>query len=163
MVARLCHLQSGPDAHSSHGPAQKKGPLTVQCDELWSFVDHKGNKQWVWLALDADTREIIGAHVGDRSAQSAQRLWESLPKVYRQCAVIYTDAWEAYQQVLPHQRHRVVSKSSGKTSYIERFNNTLRQRVSRFVRRSLAFSKSLRNHIGLLWTFIHHYNVSLPI
>ena len=42
----------------------KKGPLTVQCDELWSFVDHKGNKQWVWLALDAETREIIAAHVG---------------------------------------------------------------------------------------------------
>jgi insertion element IS1 protein InsB len=130
----------------------------VQCDELWSFVDHKGNKQWVWLALDADTREIIGAHVGDRSAQSAQRLWESLPKIYRQCALIYTD-----QQVLPRKRHRVVSKSSGKTSYIERFNNTLRQRVSRFVRRNLAFSKSLRNHIGLLWNFIHHYNASLPL
>ncbi|GCE96467.1 hypothetical protein NIES46_45390 [Arthrospira platensis NIES-46] len=113
----------------------------MQCDELWSFVDHKGNKQWVWLALDAETREIIGAYVGSRSAESAQKLWDSLPKVYRQCAVIYTDAWEAYRQVLPSKRHRVVSKSSGKTSYIERFNNTLRQRVSRFVRRSLAFSK----------------------
>ena len=115
------------------------------------------------LPLDAETREIIGAHVGDRSARSAQRLWDSLPQVYRQCALIYTDAWEAYQQVLPRHRHRVVSKSSGKTSYIERFNNTLRQRVSRFVRRSLAFSKSLRNHIGLLWNFIHHYNASLPL
>lgn len=62
----------------------------MQCDELWPFVDHKGNKQWVWLALDAETREIIGAYVGDRSAQSAQRLWKSLPKVYRQCAVILT-------------------------------------------------------------------------
>ncbi|MCH8505889.1 MAG: hypothetical protein LAT50_16440 [Ectothiorhodospiraceae bacterium] len=35
----------------------------MQCDELWSFVDHKGNKQWVWLALDAETREIIGAYI----------------------------------------------------------------------------------------------------
>ncbi|MBF2088429.1 MAG: hypothetical protein IGR80_18050 [Synechococcales cyanobacterium K44_A2020_017] len=26
------------------------------------MVDNKGNKQWVWLALDADTREIIGCH-----------------------------------------------------------------------------------------------------
>jgi len=66
-------------------------------DELWSFVDCKGNKQWVWLALDAETRAIIGAHVGDRSRQSAQQLWDSLPKVYRQCAVIYTDEWEAYR------------------------------------------------------------------
>jgi IS1 family transposase len=132
-------------------------------DELWSFVDCKGNKQWVWLALDAETRAIIGAHVGDRSQQSAQQLWDSLPKVYRQCAVIYTDEWEAYRGVLPQKRHQVVRKDSGKTSYIERFNNTLRQRVSRFVRRSLAFSKSLRNHIGLLWNFIHHYNASLQL
>jgi IS1 family transposase len=40
-------------------------------DELWSFVDHKGDKQWVWLAIDADTREIVGCHIGDRSAASA--------------------------------------------------------------------------------------------
>ena len=42
--------------------------LTVQMDELWSFVDDKGNQQWVWLAIDADTREIVGVHSGERSA-----------------------------------------------------------------------------------------------
>ncbi|WP_431191293.1 IS1 family transposase [Leptolyngbya subtilissima] len=89
----------------------------MQCDELWTVVGYKGNKYWVWLALDAGTRKIIGAHVDDRSAQSAQRLWDALPKVYRQCAVIYTDAWEAYPKVLPRNRHRVVGKLSGKTSY----------------------------------------------
>jgi insertion element IS1 protein InsB len=31
------------------------GPLKVQMDELWSFVDSKENKQWVWLAIDAET------------------------------------------------------------------------------------------------------------
>jgi len=30
-----------------------KKRLNVQMDELWSFVDNKGNQQWVWLALDA--------------------------------------------------------------------------------------------------------------
>ena len=34
-------------------------------------VDNKGNQQWVWLALDAQTREIVGVHIGDRSAVSA--------------------------------------------------------------------------------------------
>lgn len=135
----------------------------MQCDELWSFVDSKGNKQWVWLALDVQTKEIIGAHVGSRGRQSAQALWQSLPPRYRQCAVFYTDEWEAYRGVLPSKRHQVVTMQSGQTSYIERFNCTLRQRVSRFVRRSLAFSKCLFNHIGLLWNFIHHYNASLPI
>ena len=65
-----------------------KRRLRVQMDELWSFVDHKGEKQWVWLALDTQTREIVGVHIGDRSAASAQALWQSMPPVYRQCAVI---------------------------------------------------------------------------
>ena len=135
-----------------------KGKLTVQMDELWSFVDDKGNKQWVWLAIDADTREVIGCHIGDRSRESARSLWQSIPAVYRQCATVYTDYWEAYETVIPAKRHCAVGKDSGLTSYIERFNNTLRQRVSRLVRKTLSFSKKLENHIGAIWNFIHEYN-----
>ena len=135
-----------------------KGKLKVQMDELWSFVDDKCNKQWVWLAIDADTREVIGCHIGDRSRESARSLWQSIPAVYRQCAVVYTDYWEAYETVIPAKRHRAVGKDSGLTSYIERFNNTLRQRVSRLVRKTLSFSKKLENHVGAIWNFIHEYN-----
>ena len=140
-----------------------KKRLTVQMDELWSFVDKKGNDQWVWLALDADTREIVGAYIGDRSGESAQAIWMSLPARYRQCAVIYTDRLSSYPVVLPSKRHRPVDKDSGQTSYIERFNNTLRQRVSRLVRKTLSFSKKLENHIAAIWYFIHHYNEQLRL
>lgn len=140
---------------------KKTGRLTVQLDEMWSFVGSKDNKEWIWLAIDADTREIVGVYVGDRSRQSAKELWQSLPPVYRQCAICYTDFWEAYEQVLPSKRHRAVGKETGKTNYIERFNNTLRQRVGRLVRKTLSFSKKLSNHIGAIWYFVHHYNASL--
>lgn len=60
------------------------------------------------LALDAQTREIVGVHMVDRSAVSAQALWNSMPPVYRQSAVIYTDHWSAYDSVLPSKRHRAV-------------------------------------------------------
>ncbi|MBF2035334.1 MAG: hypothetical protein IGR92_07575 [Leptolyngbyaceae cyanobacterium T60_A2020_046] len=69
----------------------------MQCDERWSFVDNKGNQPWVWLALDADTVEMIGAHGGRRGRDSAQQRWRSLPSGYRQGAALDTDAWEAYQ------------------------------------------------------------------
>jgi transposase-like protein len=46
-----------------------KSKLAAQVDELWSFVDHKGNKQWVWLAMDAGTREIVGFCGGDRNQE----------------------------------------------------------------------------------------------
>jgi IS1 family transposase len=73
-------------------------------------------------------------------------------------AKIYTAHWEAYAAILPSKRHKSVSKESGLTSYIERLNNTLRQRVSRLVRKTLSFSKKLENHKGAIWNFIYDYN-----
>ncbi len=128
---------------------------------MWSFVSNKGNKQWVWLALDVKTGEIVGVYVGERSSTGAKMLWQSLPGIYRQCAVCYTDFWSAKEQVIPKSRHRPVGKNSGKTNLIERFNCTLRQRVSRLVRKTLSFSKKLDNHVGAIWYFVHHYNANL--
>ena len=139
------------------------GKCRVQMDELWSFVDHKGNKQWVWLAMDVRIREVIGCYIGDRSKGSAQALWDSLPSVYRQCAKIYTDHWEAYGAVLPSKRHQSVDKDSGLTSYIERLNNTFRQRISRLVRKTLSFSRKLENHIAAIWNFIHDHNHQIRV
>ncbi len=60
--------------------------------------------------------------------------------------------------MIPSQRHVAVGKDSGLTSYIERLNNTLRQRISCLGRKTLSFSKTLENHIGAIWMFIHDYN-----
>ncbi|MBD1930956.1 MULTISPECIES: IS1 family transposase [Cyanophyceae] len=143
--------------------SKKKGKLIIQCDEMWSFVGCKGNKQWIWLAIDILTKEIVGVYIGKRDESGAIGLWGSLPAIYRQCAVSYTDFWSAYQIVFPKKRHKSVSKDTGKTNYIERFNNTMRQRISRLVRKTLSFSKKLSNHIGAIWYFIHEYNASLSI
>ena len=158
---RQPEVRSGPEADREQ--VEKRGRLSVQCDEVWSFVGSKGCKKWVWLALDIATREVVGVFVGSRDKAGAEGLWRSLPAVYRQCAVLYTDFWKAYAEVFPSKRHQAVGKSSGKTNYIERFNCTLRQRVSRLVRSTLSFSKKLENHIGAIWTFVHHYNASLHL
>jgi IS1 transposase len=51
-------------------------------------------------------------------------------------------------------------EESPKANHIERFNNTLRQRVSRLVRETLAFSKKVAHHIGAIRYFICHYNLT---
>ncbi|MCA6507187.1 MAG: hypothetical protein IM516_10515 [Pseudanabaena sp. M158S2SP1A06QC] len=33
--------------------------MTIQLDEMWSFVGSKKNKKWIWLAIDADSHEIV--------------------------------------------------------------------------------------------------------
>ena len=115
------------------------------------------------MALDIDTGSIVGVYIGARDREAAKMLWASLPPVYRQCAVCYTDFWEAYKEVIPSKRHRPVGKETGKTNRIERFNCTVRQRVSRLVRKALSFSKKLTNHIGAIWYFVHSYNATLLV
>ena len=135
--------------------------LHAEADEMWSFVARKQNKQWVWIAIDAGSKQIIAFYVGDRSRKSARKLWDRIPLIYRQQASFDTDDWQAYKGVIPTSQHRVCAKGSGHTNIIERFNCTLRQRVSRLVRETLSFSKSLSNHIGAIKYFICHYNQML--
>jgi IS1 family transposase len=135
--------------------------LEAEADEMWSFVGRKQNKQWIWIAIDVESKQIIAFYVGDRSRKSARKLWKRIPLVYRQQSNFDTDDWEAYKGVIPEDRHQICAKGSGRTNIIERFNCTLRQRVSRLVRETLSFSKSLSNHIGAIKYFICHYNQML--
>jgi insertion element IS1 protein InsB len=149
------HVQRPP------GPAEVVlHQLEAEADELWSFVEKKANKQWLWIAMDATTRQIIAFHVGDRSRDSAKELWANIPAVYREQATFHTDQYEAYTGVIPAERHRAITKKARKTNHVECFNNTLRQRVSRLVRETLSFSKNLANHIGAIKFFICHYNLT---
>jgi insertion element IS1 protein InsB len=109
-------------------------------------------------AFDPQTKQVLAFYVGDRSRTSARQLWKRIPRLYREQASFYTDDWEAYRQVIPAAQHQVCDKGSGHTNAIERFNCTLRQRVSRLVRKTLSFSKKLENHIGAIKYFICHYN-----
>ncbi len=51
----------------------KKGE-PIQYDELWSFVDNKGNKQRVWLVLDVDTHNLTCVYMGARVGAAAHKL-----------------------------------------------------------------------------------------
>ena len=65
-----------------------------------------------------------------------------------------------YKGVLPRAQHRTISKLARTTNYVERFNCTLRQRVSRLVRATLSFSQKLANHVGAIKYFICDYNLA---
>jgi insertion element IS1 protein InsB len=67
--------------------------LEAEADEMWSFVQKKANKQWIWIAMDATTRQIIAFHVGDRSGESGKALWATIPMVYREQATFHTDQY----------------------------------------------------------------------
>ena len=99
-----------------------------EADEMWSFVQNKGNKQWIWLVMNTANRQIIACHVGGRGQQDARKLFDQIPELFKTNAVFFTDFWNGYH-VLDSEKHRASGKEKGYTNHIERFNNTLRQRV----------------------------------
>ena len=80
----------------------------------------------------------------------------------------------AYAFVFDRRRHQSVDKQSGQTAHVERWFNTLRQRLARFTRKTLAFSKRDDLH-GRATAHVHprlqfvmhqlkcpHYQISRP-
>ena len=133
--------------------------LEVEADDMSSFVQKKANQPWIWIAMEAKSRQVMAFHVGNRSRKSAKRLGAKIPEAYRQYATFYPDQYVVYIGVMPSAQHNAISTLARKTNHSERFNNTLRQRVSCLVRAALSFSKKLANHIGAIQLFICHYNL----
>lgn len=131
----------------------------LEADEIWSFVGCRENKRWIWLVLERRTRQIVALHIGDRSQASALAVWSKVPLSIKTQALVLTDCWDAYAVAIPANQHVACEKQSGQISLIERFNCTLRQRVSRLVRKSLSFSKSDWFHEEAIKYFIAHYNL----
>jgi insertion element IS1 protein InsB len=150
-------------------PAQR----TLELDELWSFVHDKKNQCWIWIALCAMTKQMVAFVAGDRGTQTCRALWREIPWRYKR-AKCYSDFWErpkpvrccfgakkAYSNVVPSDQHEAVGKESGKTNHVERWNNTLRQRLGQFVRKTLSFSKCWELHVARLRLFVHRYNLEI--
>ena len=104
---------------------------------------------------------MVAFVVEDRSENTCQCLWEQIPNSYRQSAT-FSDFWDAYKNVFPEATHSRVEKETGMTAHVERRNLTLRQRLARFVRKTLSCDLY---HEVVLSLFIHRYkrNIKLPI
>ena len=154
----LAHLQKLPTLADSLLP-KHRGDI-LELDELWAFVYHKDNERWLWTALCRRTRQIVAFVIGDRSADTCRRLWNAMPPAYRRCRS-YSDFWMAYQTVLPKRTHHPIGKETGQTAHQERWYLTLRQRLGRFVRKTLSFSKSETNHELVTHWFIILHNLTI--
>lgn len=142
--------------------AQAQPGDVLELDELWSFVASKAHKRWVWVALCRRTRQAVAYFIGDRSEASCLQLWQRIPLAYKRC-YSFSDYWDAYAAIFASDRHQSVGKESGETNHIERWFNTLRQRLARFVRKTLSFSKTDRFHELVFRLLVQHYNQTVSV
>ena len=144
-----------------------KDDLVFELDELWTYSGKKEEPQWVWIVLERKTRQVVCFHVGDRSKESAKKVWDKL-QAQGVLGLYYTDMLASYGCALPEDKH-TANKTKKETNHIERLNGTLRARASRLVRKTYSFSKSVDALIGHLTYFFNAYNkeqiakIPLPI
>ena len=129
---------------------------------MWSFVGSKKNPKWLWLAISRKTKYIISFHIGSRTDIDCLLFYRKIPKEYKKLKS-YSNKWKPYKNVFPYDnmRHECVDKSSGQTNHIERFNFTIRQRLARYVRKTLSFSKKEYWHNLATKLLLIEYNQSL--
>jgi IS1 family transposase len=72
----------------------------------------------------------------------------------------YSDFWKPYKAVIDSGFHQSVGKESGQTNHMERWNNTLRQWLGRYTRKTLSFSKTDFYHELITRLFIIKFNQS---
>jgi insertion element IS1 protein InsB len=132
----------------------------LELDETWSFVGEREDERWLWTAMCRRTRQIVAYAIGDRTQVTCRKLYERLPHGYRDC-VCFVDGWEAYQLTFPAGQLTVFPSTRGPTNHQERWYNTLRQRLARYTRKTLSFSKSDHYHRLVTHAFIVHYNLAI--
>jgi IS1 family transposase len=87
----------------------------VQCDELWAFVgakdknipaERRGERGlgsiWTWTALDADSKLIVGYHVGTRDAGCAAEFMNDVASRLAGRVQLTTDGHRAYLEAVDY-------------------------------------------------------------
>ena len=158
----------------------------VQLDEVWTYIGAKPKRAallkrkgvgalWTWTALDPDTKLLISYLCGPRNANAALAFTmdlngrlDGVPQFTSDGLISYEEALRSvFGKEVPYTRivfneKTVVSGSpdpaEAGTSFVERWNLTLRQQNARYQRQTLAFSKSLEQHLNHLSLWMLYYN-----
>ena len=118
----------------------------LELDALWSWVGTTGEQVWMWVALERQTRRIVGLAFGDRTTETWRTLWESLPPDDRNRAIGESDFWAPDAKVRPAKRQRPGGKETGEPAHIERFHNTVRHVAPIWCREPC---RSVKTNIGM--------------
>ena len=116
----------------------------------------KKQKKWIWLCISKITKRVLAVYIGDIGENSAKKLISQVPNIKQ----YYTDNWDSYNYAIDSTK-RVISKKY--TQIIERFNLTMRTSLARLQRKTIKFSKSLKQLIYSVNFILNRYNYQLSL
>jgi insertion element IS1 protein InsB len=111
---------------------------TFEIDELRTYVKNKTNLQWIVIAYEQQSKQVVATNIGSRTNKTLRQVLQTV--VNANPIKIYTDGLSNYKYLLPSTLHNV--KQFG-TNRIERVNLNLRTHLKRLGRRTICYSKSV--------------------
>lgn len=108
-----------------------------EIDEMRTYVKKKKRQRWLAYAIERNTREVISIAVGRRTKATLKRVVDSVLALNPKR--IFTDGLSLYTNLIPDSVHKV---QKHKIQLIERSNLTIRGKLRRMNRKTIAFSKS---------------------
>lgn len=144
-----------PDA-----PESQEIPEVTELDEIQTFVGSKKNKIWLWTAVNHGLPGILAWVLGDRNAQTFEKLW----KIVRgwKTFLYVTDGYVIYAMKIDEIDH-LVSKTY--MTRIEGENTRLKHYLARLHRKSLcysSFTEMLKASVRLLLHYLKYWSIPLP-
>jgi len=133
----------------------KKYYEQIQIDELYSFVNSKGKKVWIFYAYAPETKEILAFTMGRRTTQQVRYLMLKIKHLKIEIGCFRTDGFEGFKSVLSKYQHLIGKEY---TKHIEGRNTHIRARIARLQRRSTKFSKKLFFQWWLFTIFVYALN-----
>ena len=122
----------------------------IEFDEQWSYVEHKKNQRWLWLAICHHTSTILAFCFGRRTDESFELLLNTL-KPFK-VTMCFSDDWGSYSKYIPEKYHEIGKRNTQK---IERKFLTFRTHIKRLRRKSICFSKSELMHDTVIGLYIN--------
>ena len=166
--------------------------MSIQMDEIWSYLQKKKRQLWLFITLEAQTKFWVNFKLGSRTSHTAHCLIQNLvalmPWGFENFLLVTTDKLAAYEKAIAQgfekvryaylqivkqrRKRRLVTvkqrivkgkptdfgNKTKNTSYLERFNLTLRQKVSYLQRKTLGYCKNQKNFELVLWINLFDYN-----
>jgi IS1 family transposase len=154
--------------------------------EVWKGFPGLGDV-WLWLAICTESKLAISYHVGCRGGPSATAFIKDLASRLTGRIQLSTDGHRPYIEAVAVgfgsssvdyamiAKHAIVSETDNtemvgysvfgepdpyfiNTSYIERYNLTIRMTDRRYTRKTNGFSKSIENHKHSVALHVLYYN-----
>ncbi|WP_264845322.1 IS1 family transposase [Capnocytophaga catalasegens] len=117
---------------------QKEAPIEiVELDKIHTYIQHKKNYCWIWIAVDRFGKRIIDFVCRKRNTLTFSKLYNRLKN--KDINLFCSDYWKSYKELNPSKN---LCQSKSETYTIEGFNSLIRHYLVRFKRKTKCYSKS---------------------